>query len=285
MTLSEGELPLRESRSPDPLSAGPWALLQAMLRWRSEVGVFVRARGGALVLSVLLLVLMTALVVSVGRGLAFRARVEALRDTPIWMLPVLHLRSGVLEAEGAVPRTFSTEAWVVHLDTRPDAEMPPRAEAGDRRPRFFLRDRALLIYDVGSPVARVLPWQAWQVFGDPLRIDGPGLIDVVASMWLPLSGLAALLGGSLASVAALLLATMMGSLWAMVAGRGPRSPSRAAYVRIALAAVGPGVLLGGAAVLLGLSQTVGIGVGATAAAFRFLRLAPGARLGDDPSPA
>lgn len=111
------------------------------------------------------------------RYVELSAKAEDLAGSALQLLPPLHIEGGVLSTAAAVPRTLRDERWVVVLDPRPTAEPTEPAAAGDRRPRYVIRDRALLVYSADRPVAQVLPWAQVNAVWPVIDLDGAAVAE------------------------------------------------------------------------------------------------------------
>lgn len=254
---------------PDPL--GP------LLGWPAWAKALRRGPRAAAIAVVVAVLLWTVPVAAV-RTVDLYGRVADLEGSSVVLLPPIRIEGGVLWTPADVPRALQSDRWVVVLDPRPGEGKPEPASPGDRRPRYVLRDQALVIYTADRPVAQILPWAQVNAVWPRIDVDGASLISALRGAVPAMVLAVTAIGAVAAMLASLLLSSVVAAFLGALVQHDAYAPSRRGRLTIALTAALPAIAVASPFVagrvpwvVTGAIWTIVAGVGA-AAGVRRLRL-------------
>jgi hypothetical protein len=209
------------------------------------------------------------------------ARVAALRDSQLWMMPRVTVQGGEAQIEGSPGRVLETPRLVVVLDPTEDLLDPLPGAPEDVRSVVHVARRGLLVYRRPLGGVMALPWSSVEASFGPLSLNGEELLDWLPGVLRTVLAVSAGLALLMFLVWELALCLLLVGLYRTIFFRGLYLPGFGALLSVAFLAALPATAVGAAGALAGLPHSMLLGLHALALGTVFFVGATRVRLGDE----
>lgn len=209
------------------------------------------------------------------------AEIEALRDTPLYLMRAVTVQGGQATFAGQPGSSFDAGDFVVVVNPERNRLDEHPGGKGDQRPVVFLGMDLLIVYFPEKVKASAQPWANFEALFGPLVLDGPELIQWLGERRGTVAAVRWFVFGPLALAWALLLLGVEVFIYRAIFGRGVYVPSARALWRVGVVAAIPGALAAYGAAALGQPTLRLMGIHGFFAGMLFFAAATRVRLGDE----